>query len=64
MLYGPRYQVAAIYAPPKQPFICFEPMTAITNGANLAHGGKYEELQTVAPGGTWQESFWVCWGGF
>lgn len=59
VLYGPRYQVAVIYAPPNQPFVCFEPMTAITNGANLAHDGKYEGLQTVAPGGTWQESFWV-----
>jgi len=64
VLYGPRYQVAVIYAPPNQPFICFEPMTAITNGANLAHDGKYRELQTVASGGTWRESFWVCWSGF
>jgi aldose 1-epimerase len=64
VLYGPRYHVAVIYAPPNQPFICFEPMTAITNGANLAHDGKYEELQTVVPGGTWQESFWVRSGGF
>ncbi len=64
VLYGPRYQVAVIFAPPNQSFICFEPMTAITNGANLAHEGKYEELQTVAPGGTWRESFWVRWDGF
>jgi hypothetical protein len=64
VLYGPRYQVAVIYAPPNQPFICFEPMTAITNGANLAHDGKYGELQTVASGGTWRESFWVRWSGF
>ncbi len=64
VLYGPRYQVAVIFAPPNQPFICFEPMAAITNGANLAHEGKYDELQTVAPGGTWHESFWVRWSGF
>jgi aldose 1-epimerase len=59
VLYGPRYPVAVIYAPPNQPFICFEPMTGITNAANLAHDGKYAELQTVAPGATWRESFWV-----
>ncbi len=64
VLYGPRYQVAVIYAPPNQPFICFEPMTGITNGANLAHEGKYGELETVAPGTTWRESFWVRSSGF
>ncbi len=64
VLYGPRYQVAVIYAPPNQPFVCFEPMAAITNGANLAHDGKYAELQSVAPGGAWQESFWVRSSGF
>ncbi len=64
VLYGPRYQVAVIYAPPRQPYICFEPMAAITNGANLAHEGKYPALETVAPGDTWQESFWVRPTGF
>jgi aldose 1-epimerase len=39
-------------------------MTAITDGINLAHDGKYSELQTVAPGATWQESFWVRFSGF
>lgn len=63
VLYGFRYQVAVVYAPPNQPFICFEPMAAVTNGANLAHDGKYKELQTVAPGSAWQESFWVRWSG-
>lgn len=64
VLYGPHYQVAVVYAPPNRPFICFEPMAAITNGANLAHEGKYNELQTLAPGATWQESFWVRPTGF
>jgi aldose 1-epimerase len=59
VLYGPQYPVAVIYAPPNQPFICFEPMTGVTNGANLAHEGKYADLQTVAPGATWRESFWI-----
>jgi aldose 1-epimerase len=57
--YGEHYQVAVVYAPPGQPFVCFEPMSSITNGLNLAHEGKYRELQTVAPGSSWVESFWV-----
>lgn len=59
VIYGPRYQVAVIYSPPNQSFVCFEPMAGITNAANLAHEGKYPDLETVAPGAVWQESFWV-----
>lgn len=62
--FGPRYSVAIVYAPPGQNFICFEPMSAITNGINLAYEGKYHELQTVAPGGHWEESFWIRTSGF
>ncbi len=57
--YGPKYSVAVVYAPKGQDFICFEPMSAITNGFNLAHDGVYTELQSVAPGGAWKESFWL-----
>ena len=45
-------------------FICFEPMAAVTNALNLAHKGLYKELQSVPPGGTWRESFWVRPSGF
>jgi len=63
-LFGPKYPVAVIYAPPApagqtRDFICFEPMTGITNAVNLYHEGKYPELQTVAPGAKWTESFWI-----
>jgi len=57
--YGPKYPVAVIYAPAGRDYICFEPMAAVTNAFNLAHEGRYPELQTVPPGGQWQESFWV-----
>jgi aldose 1-epimerase len=57
--FGPKYPVAIIYAPPAQNFICFEPMATLTNGVNLAEEGKYSGLQTVKPGETWEESFWV-----
>jgi aldose 1-epimerase len=59
VIYGPKYAVAVVYAPPNQNYICFEPMAAITNGVNLAHEGKYPDLQMVPPGGKWRESFWV-----
>jgi hypothetical protein len=38
-------------------FICFEPMTVITSAVILQHEGKYVDLQTVAPGAKWTESF-------
>jgi aldose 1-epimerase len=45
-------------------FIAIEPMVGITNSMNLAHKGLYKELQSVPPGGTWQESFWLRPKGF
>ena len=64
VIYGPKYQVAVVYSPPGQNYICFEPMAAITNGINLAREGKYPELQSAAPGATWAENFWVQFSGF
>jgi aldose 1-epimerase len=64
VIYGPQYQVGVVYAPPKQSFICFEPMTAITNGVNLAHEGKYPALQKIDPDSTWKENFWIRFSGF
>ena len=64
VIYGRKYQVAIVYAPKGRDFICFEPMAAITNALNLAHQGKYAELQSVPPGETWRESFWIKVSGF
>jgi len=64
VVYGPKYTVAVIYGPPGKDFICFEPMSAITDAFNLAHSGIYKELQSIPPGGTWRESFWVVPSGF
>jgi aldose 1-epimerase len=61
---GPNYRALVIWAPSGRPFICFEPMAGITNALNLAHKGAYKELQSVPPGGSWQESFWVRPSGF
>ncbi|HEY0263094.1 MAG TPA: aldose 1-epimerase [Granulicella sp.] len=76
--FGPTYKAAVIYspdptkAPPPQPnrpaqdpnFICFEPMSGITDAMNLAQKGLYKELQSIPPGGTWQGSFWIKPSGF
>jgi aldose 1-epimerase len=64
VIYGPKYTVAVVYAPPGKSFICFEPMAAITNAFNLAHTGAYKELQFVPAGGEWRESFWIEPAGF
>lgn len=73
--FGPKFQAAVLFSPnpakfPPPPanasrppwdpdFICFEPMASITDAMNLAHAGKFSGLQSIQPGGTWEESFWV-----
>jgi aldose 1-epimerase len=69
VMFGPNYKAAVVWAPrppagQESNFICFEPMVGITNAINMAHKGTYSELQTVAPGATWRESWWVKPGGF
>lgn len=44
--------------------VAFEPMAAITNALNLAHKGLYKDLQSIEPGGSWEESFWIRPCGF
>jgi len=51
-------------APTGKGFIAFEPMVAVTNALNLAQKGVYKELQTIAPGGSWEESFWITTKGY
>lgn len=76
---GPRYRSVVVWAPnpsgqgrggqgdsppAERNFICIEPMAGIANALNLAHRGVYKELQTIAPGETWSESFWLRPSGF
>jgi aldose 1-epimerase len=63
-VFGPNFKAAVVYAPRGRDFICFEPMAGITDSMNLAQRGLYHELQSIAPGGTWEESFWVRPSGF
>ncbi len=64
--YGPKYRAAVVYAPPGEgrDFICFEPMSGITNAFNLAHRSRYDDLQSIAPGDEWVESYSIHPSGF
>jgi aldose 1-epimerase len=68
IVFGPNFRAVVIFAPRppagERGYICIEPMAGITNALNLAHAGVYKDLQSIAPGGTWQESFWVRPSGF
>jgi aldose 1-epimerase len=59
VILGPLYKVALVYAPRGSDFVCFEPMAAPGDALNLAHEGKYKDLQNVPPGGRWRECFRV-----
>jgi aldose 1-epimerase len=50
--------------PQDRNFIAIEPMVGVTDAINLAHKGVYKDLQYIAPGQTWQESFWIHPSGF
>jgi len=63
-IYGPKYTAAVAWAPPGRDFVCFEPMSAITNAFNLAQVGLHADLQSIPPGESWQESFWIRAEGF
>ena len=49
--FGPKFPIAIVYAPNTRDVVCFEPMTGLTNGFNLAHEGIFKNLQSVPPGG-------------
>ncbi len=59
VVYGKDYTIGVVYAPAGQNFICFEPMTAPTNAFNTP--GSYK---SIAPGGSWRESYWIETSGF
>ncbi len=69
--FGPKYTALVVYSPTgsgrggaPRSFVCFEPMTGITDAMNLAHKGLYKDLQTIPPHQSWQESFWIRPSGF
>jgi hypothetical protein len=46
--YGPKFTTGVIYSVPGRNFVCFEPMTGITNGVNLANSTHYAGVATAA----------------
>jgi aldose 1-epimerase len=71
---GPNYRSIVLYSPRPRPgadperagrgFVAIEPMAGITDSMNLAQKGLYKELQSIPPGGSWQESFWLRPSGY
>ncbi len=64
--YGPGYPTAVVYAPTgdRQSFVCFEPMSGITNAFNLAHRGVYSGLPSIPPGESWEGVYRISVEGF
>ena len=58
VVFGPKFRAVVVYsgAPGS---VALEPMAGITNAMNLAQRGLYKDLQSIAPGEFWEESFWV-----
>jgi aldose 1-epimerase len=61
---GPNYRAMVVYSPKASNFVALEPMVGITDSMNLAQKGLYKDLQSIPPGGYWQESFWIRPRGF
>jgi aldose 1-epimerase len=57
--FGPKYEIAVVYAPKTGNYVCLEPMAALTDALNLFHEGLAPALQSVEPGGSWEEEFWI-----
>ena len=51
-------------SPANRGFVALEPMVGIPDALNAAQKGLYKELQSIVPGGSWQESFWISTEGF
>lgn len=64
--YGDGYPIAVVYAPrgEGQQFLCFEPMSGITNAFNLADRELYPQLPVVRPGDTWTGTYRITVEGF
>ena len=62
--YSKGFDYAIVYAPLHADLICAEPQTSPTNAFNLQHEGKFKQLITLAPGKTFEASFWIAPSGF
>jgi galactose mutarotase-like enzyme len=64
VLYGKGFDYAIVFAPLNKNLICPEPQTGPTNAFNLQHEGKFKNLIILAPGKTFEASFWIVPLGF
>ena len=64
VVFDPGYKVAIAYAPGDRELVCLEPQTGPTNAFNLQHQGKIKDLIVLAPGKTYEASFWIIPTGF
>ena len=64
VVFGREFTTAICYAPLNGPYVCIEPQTGPTNAFNLKHEGKIPSLRTLAPGKTFQESYWFIPTGY
>jgi len=60
---GPGYPVVVVFAPAGRAFVCFEPMSAVTNAFNLGHAGRFGP-PTIPPGERWRAGFRIRTEGF
>jgi len=64
VLYDKGFDYAIVYAPLNNDLICAEPQTGPTNAFNMQHEGKSKNLIVLAPGRTFEASFWIVPTGF
>jgi aldose 1-epimerase len=64
VLYGKGFDYAIVYAPLNNDLICAEPQTGPTNAFNMQNEGKFKNLIVLAPGKTFEASFWIVPSGF
>ena len=64
VLYGKEFDYAIVYAPLNNDLICAEPQTGPTDAFNLQNEGKFKHLIILAPGKTFEASFWIVPTGF
>ena len=64
VLYSKGFDYAIVYAPLDKTLVCAEPQTGPTNAFNLQHEGKFKDLIILAPGKTFEASFWIVPTGF
>ncbi len=57
IFFDEKFDTSVIYSPTRGSFVCFEPMAGITNALNLQHQGKYDALQSIGAGETWEGTF-------